>query len=252
MAFIPGTEALDNLSGTDYADDMPGFQGDDTLKGGKGNDTIEGGKGNDRLSGEQGQDLISGGLDRDWIRGGALNDTLWGDRNYWEAGMSTDGLLVIDDPNDGVNNPYSNTKARYRDTFYFESNAFANGIDMIKDLDVITAGGLDAYGTSSAHADARFDTLDLCAALGSKTIKAGNVANYVRIKLIGSVAHLQLDTNGLSDGIKLFATFAVLNKFQPLASGTPNPDGSSFVANLVAGDQVFVDTGSYQGLISCA
>lgn len=131
---------------------------------GQGNDNIEGCKDDDCLWGESGLDTISGSLGKDLIRGGSDNDVLTGDRDYWDGSLSLDGRYVITDP-DGL----GLGKSRYRDVFYFEKNAAANGRDRIQDLDVI-AGGKDVYGLNWRDADARYEKLDLTAALGSRLV----------------------------------------------------------------------------------
>lgn len=245
MAIVKGNNAANLLLGFGYIlglvsnDEIFGYQGDDTLMGGKGDDILVGGKGDDKLWGEEGRDLISGALDRDWLRGGAENDVLYGDRGYWDSSMSTDGLFVVSDPDNlGLG------KSRYRDTFCFEKSLAENGRDVIRDLDVVTAGK-DVYGLSASSSDARFDVLDLRAPLGGRAINAGNVGTFVRIKN----GELQIDRDG-SSGVDVFRTLADLTKFKPLDSGVPAPDGSSFVSLLSPGDQVFITTGSFQGFIA--
>jgi serralysin len=93
MANIYGSDAGESLSGTGDNDKIYGYGGNDTIDAGGGNDVIYAGDGDDTLIGGAGNDQLDGGTGDDTMRGGIGNDTFI---------VDSDGDVVIELANEGV------------------------------------------------------------------------------------------------------------------------------------------------------
>jgi Ca2+-binding RTX toxin-like protein len=87
-----GSKDNDQLDGGTGNDSIRGDLGDDIVRGGDGNDTLLGGKGNDQLFGDAGDDFLSGDQGNDTLTGGQGRDTF---------ALSTGGLDIITDFENG-------------------------------------------------------------------------------------------------------------------------------------------------------